>query len=79
MIPSNPLVLVLILRQGLDLIVNATLNKGPEWLKEHTGFDTSRAQEINHEILCKLKQFELENEEELLELQKQNDQLEKLL
>lgn len=60
-----PFILTL-LRQGLGLIGNAALAKGKEWVEEKTGVELK--QEMPPEDLVKLRQFELENEQELQKL-----------
>lgn len=63
-----------LLSQGLNLVANAALAKGKDYVKEKTGVDLDRGQ-LTHEDLVKLKQFEYEHEEELLKLRTEQDKL----
>ena len=56
-----------LLAQGLNLVGNAVLAKGKEWVEEKTGVKIEP--DMTPEALAKLKQFELEHEEELQRLQ----------
>lgn len=60
----NPLVLSLV-SQGMSLLGNAVAVKGKEWLKQKTAIDLDT---ITNQDALKLKQFEMDNEEELLKL-----------
>lgn len=64
--------------QGLNLVGNAALVKGKEWIKEKTGVDLGKA-DLSQDDYLKLKQFELEHEEELLRLQHEDNKLDKEL
>lgn len=61
-----PVFLAPLLQQGLSLIGNAVLAKGKDWVEEKTGVKLD--QPLSAEDSFKLKQFELEHEEELLRL-----------
>lgn len=61
-----PVFLAPLLQQGLSLIGNAVLAKGKEWVEEKAGVKLD--QPLSAEDTMKLKQFELEHEEELLKL-----------
>lgn len=63
-----------ILAQGLNLIANAALVKGKDWVKNKTGVDLEQAS-LSNEELTKLKQFELENELELQKLKLEDNKL----
>lgn len=67
-----PFILAL-LSQGLSLIGNTALAKGKEWVEEKTGVKLQP--DMPPEDLVKLKQYELEHEEELVKLQVQEDQI----
>ena len=56
-----------LLAQGLNLVGNAVLTKGKEWVEEKTG--VKLAPDMPPEELTKLRQYELEHEEELQRLQ----------
>ncbi len=55
-----------LLSNGLDLIANAVKQKGKEWLKEKTNIDLKAS--MSDDELLQLKQFELDQEVELLKL-----------
>jgi hypothetical protein len=61
-----PVFLAPLLQQGLSLIGNAVMAKGKEWVEEKSGVKLD--QPLSAEDTFKLKQFELEHEEELLRL-----------
>jgi hypothetical protein len=61
-----PLLLAPLLSQGLGLISNAVLAKGKEWVEEKTGVKLD--QPLSAEDTTKLRQYEMEHEEELLRL-----------
>jgi len=63
-----------LLSQGLNLVANAALAKGKDYVKEKTGVDLNQTQ-LTREDLIKLKQFEYEHEEELLKLRAEHDKL----
>jgi len=69
-----PAFLVPILSQGLNLIANAALAKGKGWVKEKTGVDLDKP-ELSSEDFVKLKQYEMEHEEELIKLRQVDDRL----
>lgn len=52
---------------GLNLLARAIIPKGKEWLQEKTGVDVSKAF-LSPEEEAKLRQFELENQKELMEI-----------
>ena len=62
-----------LLAQGLNLVGNAVLAKGKEWVEEKTG--VKLAPDMPPEVLAKLRQFELEHEEELQRLQLEENRL----
>lgn len=62
-----------LLAQGLNLVGNAVLAKGKEWVEEKTG--VRLAPDMPPEELTKLRQFELEHEEELQRLQLEENRL----
>jgi hypothetical protein len=55
-----------LLSQGLGLIANAALAKGKDWVEEKTGVKLD--QPLSAEDTTKLRQYEMEHEEELLRL-----------
>jgi hypothetical protein len=69
-----PVWLAPILAEGLSLIGNAALAYGKGWVKEKTGVDLDKAS-LSKEDYLKLKQFELEHEEELIRLRQEDDKL----
>ena len=63
-----------LLAQGLSLIANAAVAKGKDWIQEKTGVDISAASLSNEDFL-KLKQYEMDHEEELIRLRLEDDKL----
>ena len=63
-----------LLAQGLNLLGNAALVKGKEWIQEKTGVDVGKAN-LSNEEFTKLRQFEMEHEEELLRFKLEDDRL----
>lgn len=71
----TPLILGL-LSSGLRLIANAVLVKGKAFIKEKTGIDLEDSKaSLSEEDIAKLRQFEIEHEEELLRLQLEENKL----
>jgi len=68
-----PPFVVALLSQGLNLLGNAVLAKGKEWVEEKTGIKLQP--DMPPEDLVKLRQFELEHEEELTRLQLEDNKL----
>lgn len=63
-----------LLTEGLSLLGNAVLAKGKEFVEEKTGIKLEP--NMSEENILKLKQFELEHEEELQRLQIEDNKLE---
>jgi hypothetical protein len=61
-----PALLAPLLQQGLGLIGNAVMAKGKEWVEEKAGVKLD--QPLSAEDVSKLRQFEMEHQEELLRL-----------
>jgi hypothetical protein len=61
-----PALLAPLLTQGLSLIGNAVLAKGKDWVEEKTGVKLD--QPLSAEDTMRLKQYEMDHEEELLRL-----------
>ncbi len=61
-----PLLIAPLLKAGLGLVANAALAKGKEWVEEKTGVELDKP--LSEESIVKLRQFELENEQELRRL-----------
>ena len=61
-----PALLAPLLQQGLGLIGNAVMAKGKEWVEEKAGVKLD--QPLSAEDVNKLRQFEMEHQEELLRL-----------
>lgn len=70
-----PAILAPLLSGGLNLVGNAVLAKGKQWVEEKTGIDLSKAS-LSEEEMVKLEQFQMEHEKELLEIQLENNKLE---
>lgn len=65
-----------LLASGLRLVANAALVKGKDFIKEKTGIDLDENKAtLSSEDAAKLRQFELEHEEELLRLQLEDNKL----
>ena len=61
-----PALLAPLLQQGLGLIGNAVLAKGKDWVEDKVGVKLD--QPLSAEDVTKLKQFEMDHQEELLRL-----------
>lgn len=68
-----PAFLAPILAQGLGLIGNAVLAKGKDWVEEKTGVKLD--QPLSAEDTLKLRQYEMDHEEELLRLKLEENKL----
>lgn len=69
-----PLFLLPLLEKGLSLIANAAMAKGSEFIKDKTGIDISKGQ-LSAEDEVRLKQYEMEHEEELLKIRLEEKKL----
>jgi hypothetical protein len=70
-----PAILVPLVAKGLNLVANAALVKGKEWIKDKTGVDLDQAS-LSSEDIVKLKTFQMEKEIELLRIQQEDNRLE---
>lgn len=68
-----PALLAPLLSQGLGLISNAVMAKGKQWVEEKAG--VSLDQPLSAEDIGKLKQFEMEHQEELLRIRIEDKKL----
>ncbi len=68
-----PALLAPLLSQGLSLLGNAVLAKGKDWVETKTGVKLD--QPLSAEDTAKLRQFEMEHEEELLKLRLEDKKL----
>lgn len=68
-----PALIAPLLAQGLNLIGNAVLAKGKDWVEEKTG--VSLDQPLSAEDTLRLRQYEMEHEEELLRLRVEDKRL----
>ena len=68
-----PALLAPLLSQGLSLIGNAVLAKGKDWVEEKVGVKLD--QPLSAEDATKLKQFEMEHQEELMRLRLEDKRL----
>ena len=71
-----------LLGQGLNLLANAALAKGKEYVEEKTGIkldDAAAGKPIDPETASKLKIAEMEHEEELLKLRLEDNRLDAAL
>jgi hypothetical protein len=65
-----------LLASGLRLVANAALVKGKGFIKEKTGVDLDEGNAtLSEGDIAKLRQFEIEHEEELLRLQLEDNKL----
>jgi hypothetical protein len=69
-----PALLAPLLAQGLSLVGNAVLAKGKEWVEEKAGVKLDGAP-LSDADTVKLKQFEMEHEEELMRLRIEDSKL----
>lgn len=68
-----PVFLAPLLAQGMSLLSNAVLAKGKQWVEEKTGVNLD--QPLSAEDTLKLRQFEMDHEEELIRLRQNDDKL----
>lgn len=68
-----PALLAPLLSQGLSLIGNAVLAKGKDWVEEKTGVKLD--QPLTAEDTLKLRQYEMDHQEELLRLRLEEKKL----
>lgn len=61
-----PALIAPLLAQGLSLLGNAVLAKGKDWVEEKTGVKID--QPLSSDDVLKLKQYEMDHEEELMRL-----------
>lgn len=63
-----------LLAGGLNLLANAAMVKGKEWIQEKTGVDLEKAQ-LSDQDLKELRQYEMDHESELLQIKLENNKL----
>lgn len=63
-----------LLEKGLNLLGNAVLAKGTKWVSEKTGVDLNKP-ELTSEDFVKLRQAEMDHEEELLKIKQEDNRL----
>lgn len=68
-----PALIAPLLSQGLSLLGNAVLAKGKDWVEQKTGVKLD--QPLSAEDAAKLRQYEMEHEEELLKLRLEDKKL----
>jgi hypothetical protein len=68
-----PAVLAPLLAQGLGLISNAVMAKGKEWVESKTGVNLD--QPLSSEDTLKLRQFEMDHQEELMKIRVEEKRL----
>jgi hypothetical protein len=68
-----PALIAPLLSQGLGLLANAVMAKGKDWVEEKTGVKLDKP--LSTEDAIKLKQFELEHEQELMRLRLEEKKL----
>jgi hypothetical protein len=69
----TPLITAL-LGKGLNLVANAVLAKGKDYIQDKTGIDLNKASLSEQDIVA-LKKFEMEHEEELMKLQIEDNRI----
>lgn len=68
-----PALIAPLIANGLSLIGNAVLAKGKDYIEQKTGIKIEP--DMSQENILKLRQYEMEHEEELLKLQIENNKL----
>lgn len=68
-----PALIAPLLAQGLNLIGNAVMAKGKEWVEERTGVQLEPV--LSEKDVLALRQFEMDHEEELLKLRIEDKKL----
>ena len=68
-----PALIAPLLAQGLSLIGNAVMAKGKEWVEEKTGVKIQP--NMSDEDLLRLRQYEMQHEEELMRLRLEDNKL----
>lgn len=68
-----PALVAPLLAQGLNLLANAAMAKGKEWVEEKTGVNLD--QPLSVEDTLKLRQYEMDHAEELLRLRIEENKL----
>lgn len=68
-----PALVAPLLAQGLNLLANAAMAKGKEWVEEKTGVNLD--QPLSAEDTLKLRQYEMDHAEELLRLRVEDKRL----
>lgn len=69
-----PAIIQPLIAGGLNLLANAAMAKGKEWIQQKTGVDIDKAN-LSNEDYVKLQQFEMEHEEELLRIKTENNRI----
>ncbi len=70
-----PAVIAPLLAHGLNLLGNAALVKGREWIEEKTGVKLEEGRQPTSSELAQLRQWEMEHEEELIRLRIQDNRI----
>jgi hypothetical protein len=68
-----PAIIAPLLAQGLSLLGNAVLAKGKDWVEQQTGVSLDKP--LSPEDTLKLRQYEMDHEEELLRLRLEDNKL----
>lgn len=69
-----PAIIQPLIAGGLNLLANAAMAKGKEWIQQKTGVDIDKAN-LSNEDYVKLQQYEMEHEEELLKLKQEDNRI----
>lgn len=69
-----PAIIQPLIAGGLNLLANAAMAKGKEWIQQKTGVDIDKAN-LSNEEYAKLQQYEMDHEEELLRLKNEDNRI----
>jgi hypothetical protein len=69
-----PLMIQPLIAGGLNLLANAAMAKGKEWIQEKTGIDIDKGS-LSPQELHALQQYEMDHEEELLRIKQEDNRI----
>lgn len=69
-----PAIIQPLIAGGLNLLANAAMAKGKEWIQQKTGVDIDKAN-LSNEEYAKLQQYEMDHEEELLRIKVEDNRI----
>lgn len=70
-----PALAALLIKAGAPLLANAAIAKGREWLESKTGVKLNEGAEISSDDAARLRQYELEHEEELARIRLEDNRI----